>query len=378
MTQAEEGQGQAQARAKAQTQALQIRLQLDRPDFKLDVDLGLPLRGISVFFGPSGSGKTTLLRAVAGLERQARGRVALGDTVWQDSVSASFRPTWQRSIGYVFQEASLFEHLDVQRNLEYGLRRMGSAQAPLEALTPAIEQLGIAHLLRRPVTQLSGGERQRVAIARALARQPQLLLLDEPLASLDPARRREVLPWLERLHESARMPILYVTHSVDELARLADHLVMLEGGRVRCQGPITQALGSPEVASALGDEAGVVAPGEVVAQDEIHHLVQIRIGAGLVWGRDAQLAIGQRLRVRILARDVSLALTEQADGTIQNRLPGTLEAIHADWHPSQALVQVRCGADVVLSRVTHRALDALALRVGSPVWCQVKSVALVV
>ena len=356
--------------------ALHLQLRLERPGFTLQTDLQLPAQGITVLFGPSGSGKTTLLRAVAGLERQAQGQVRLEDEVWQDSARGLFVPTWQRELGYVFQEASLFEHLDVRGNLEFGLRR--SPRADAQSLHESVERLGIGHLLTRSVQSLSGGERQRVAMARALATRPRLLLLDEPLASLDIARRRELLPWLERLHEQARIPVLYVTHAVDELARLADQVVMLEQGRVSACAPIEQAMTLPTVATALGEDAGAVATGEVVARDAAHHLVQIRIGAGTVWGRDADLSMGQRLRVRILARDVSLARSEQLDGTIQNRLRGTIEAIAPDAHPSQALVRVRCGPDLLLSRVTRRALEGLALEPGSPVWCQVKSVAVIV
>ena len=357
-------------------QVLRIALSLVRPDFALDVDLNLPAHGITVLFGPSGSGKTTVLRCVAGLE-QATGVVSLKDELWQDSPRKIFKPTWRREIGYVFQEASLFEHLNVQGNLNFGRRRV-QRSTNMQTLDTAVELLGIGHLLARTVASLSGGERQRVAIARSLATQPKLPLLDEPLASLDIARRREVLPWLERLHSELRIPVLYVTHSVDELARLADHLVMLEHGSVKACGPVMESMASAEVAAAIGDEAGTVALGEIVARDDDDHMVQIRFGAGTVWGRDPGLGIGQAVRLRILARDVSLSLSSQDDTTIQNQFHGVIETIEADAHPSQALVRVRCADTVILSRVTHRALQQLALKAGSTVWCQVKSVALIV
>lgn len=355
---------------------LQIALSLVRPDFTLEVNLKLPAHGITVLFGPSGSGKTTVLRCVAGLE-QASGIVALDDDVWQDSQSKIFKPTWQREIGYVFQEASLFEHMDVQRNLNFGLRRIQKSGST-RTLDVAVELLGIGHLLGRPVESLSGGERQRVAIARSLATQPKLLLLDEPLASLDIARRREVLPWLERLHAELRIPVLYVTHSVDELARLADHVVMLEKGSVRACAPVMESMASHDVATAIGDEAGIVASGEIIARDDSDHMAQIRFGAGTVWGRDQGLRTGQSVRLRILARDVSLSLALHEDTTIQNRFHGVIESIESDTHPSQALVRVRCGTAAILSRVTRRALMQLDLKVGAFVWCQVKSVALIV
>ena len=355
---------------------LQIALSLLRPDFTLEVDLKLPAHGITVLFGPSGSGKTTVLRCVAGLE-QASGIVALDDDIWQDSRSKIFKPTWQREIGYVFQEASLFEHMDVRRNLNFGLRRIHRSGGT-RTLDAAVEMLGIGHLLGRSVESLSGGERQRVAIARSLATQPKLLLLDEPLASLDIARRREVLPWLERLHAELKIPVLYVTHSVDELARLADHVVMLEKGSVIASGSLIELMASLDVSAAIGDEAGIVASGEIVARDDADHMTQIRFGAGTVWGRDQGLSIGQSVRLRILARDVSLSLALHEDTTIQNRFQGVIESIESDTHPSQALVRVRCGSTVMLSRVTRRALQQLVLQVGSAVWCQVKSVALIV
>ena len=219
---------------------VRLQLNLQRSDFELSVNVQLPAQGVTVLFGPSGSGKTTLLRCVAGLE-QANGRVVMGSQVWQDSSLQKFTPVWQRDLGYVFQEASLFEHMNVQRNLEFGIRRLAHGQHA-EALNAAIELLGIGHLLKRSVSSLSGGERQRVAIARALAMQPKVLLLDEPLASLDMARKKEILPWLERLHQQLNIPILYVTHSLAELARLADWVVMLQQGKVVFEGNREQAM----------------------------------------------------------------------------------------------------------------------------------------
>ena len=356
--------------------ALQLRLQLERGDFALEVDLALPGSGISVLFGPSGSGKTSVLRCVAGLERAASGRVQVGQAVWQDARKGIFLPPWQRDVGYVFQEASLFAHLNVEQNLAFGLRRSdkpGGAQA----LQHAIELLGIGHLRRRETGHLSGGERQRVAIARALATQPALLLLDEPLAALDLARRQEILPWLEKMRDELRMPMLYVTHSADELVRLADHVVVLEQGRVKAAGPAAQVLSSIENPAIVGDEAGVVLRGTVARRDAPWHLAQVVFDGGALWVRDTGLDLGRAVRLRVLARDVSLT-TQMPQGTsIQNHIHGHMEAVVDDVHPSQALVRVRCGAEVIVARVTRRALDALGLAVGAPVWAQVKSVAVI-
>jgi molybdate transport system ATP-binding protein len=218
-------------------QALRLNLSLKRQAFALRVDLTLPAQGITVIFGPSGSGKTTLLRCVAGLE-PCDGLIALGDDTWQDSSQGPMKPTWQRRIGYVFQEASLFEHMNVAENLLYGLRRVDQ-KTGVQDLQPTLDLLGIQSLLRRSVATLSGGERQRVAIARAVAAKPKLLLLDEPLASLDHARRDEVLPWLEKLRDELQLPMLYVTHSKDEMTRLGNQVVTLDQGLVTSCGPVS-------------------------------------------------------------------------------------------------------------------------------------------
>ena len=363
--------------------ALHIRLHLPRAGFTLDVDLQLPGRGITVLFGASGSGKTTVLRCVAGLERAPLGRVQIGDALWHDSTARRFLPTWQRPLGYVFQEASLFEHLNVQQNLQFGLRRSRAPEGA-RVLADAVRLLGIESLLGRAPAQLSGGERQRVAIARALATQPRLLLLDEPLAALDHARKREILPWLERLRDELRTPMLYVTHSADELARLADHVVVLDQGRVQTQGPAAAALAALDSPVLTGDELSTLLAGEVAERDERWHLARVAFAGGSLWLRDAGLPVGQRVRLRVLARDVSLSSTEPRGTSIQNQMPGVITAIGADAHPSQVLVQVRVGdgekegegGSLLVARVTARACAALGLRVGQVAWLQVKSVAL--
>jgi molybdate transport system ATP-binding protein len=296
--------------AQVETSGFHLQLSLSLADFTLEINQRLPAQGITVLFGPSGSGKTTVLRCVAGLEN-ATGIVSLGDEIWQDTANNIFKSTWQREIGYVFQEASLFEHMDVRANLHFGLRRVKGIDRTEQTqdLDAAVALLGIDHLLDRSVTSLSGGERQRVAIARALATRPKLLLLDEPLASLDVARRKEVLPWLERLHQELRIPILYVTHSMDELVRLADHVVLLGNGGVQGSGSISQVLGAHDVARLIGDEASVIAVGEVTEQHVKDQTVRVHFGGGHVWVSGHTLPVGHKVRLRILARDVSLSLT---------------------------------------------------------------------
>jgi molybdate transport system ATP-binding protein len=360
----------------------QIRLTLPRAQFELDVALNLPATGITALFGASGSGKTSILRCVAGLER-GRGVVTIAGESWQDDTAGVFLPTWRRSLGYVFQESSLFDHLDVRGNLAYGLRRRApsswpySGHSPARALDEAIELLGIGDLLERRPQQLSGGERQRVAIARAVAIRPRVLLLDEPLASLDQPRRREILPWLERLRDELRTPMLYVTHSAEEVTRLADHLVVMERGRSLACGPVAEVLCAVAPAVLLGDDTGALLEGQVVQTDAQWHLICVAFPGGSVWLRDAGVSPGRRVRIRILARDVSIATEKPQHTSIQNLLPCVIDSIAADAHPSQALLRLACGASMLLARITWRSVQTLALQAGQSVWAQVKSVALV-
>jgi molybdate transport system ATP-binding protein len=353
-----------------------IVLELARDAFRLAVDLTLPDDGITAVFGPSGCGKTTLLRCVAGLERASAGHVEVAGDTWQDERRGLFLPPWQRPLGYVFQEASLFDHLDVAANIRFGWRR-AAQPLPEDALQRLIALLALGPLLASRPHQLSGGERQRVAIARALATQPRLLLLDEPLASLDVARRREVLGWLERLREEVRVPMLYVTHAADEVARLADHLVLLDAGRVRAAGPLRETWAELELGLLAGDEPGALLLGHVAQRDERWHLAQVAFPGGALWLHDHGLPQGSAARVRVLARDVSLALTPPQGSSIQNVLACTVRGIAPGSHPSQAMVQLDCGPSLLVARITARAADALALAPGRAVWAQVKSAALV-
>ena len=351
---------------------IDARFRLDWPGFTLEADLRLPGRGVTALFGHSGSGKTTLLRCIAGLERASQGRLVVGGEVWQDA--GRWLPTHRRPIGYVFQEASLFDHLTVLGNLRYGLTRSGAARQRV-SLDQAVALLGIGHLLDRRPQRLSGGERQRVGIARALAVSPRLLLMDEPLAALDLARRQEILPYLERLHDELDIPVLYVSHAPDEVARLADHLVVMVDGRVRASGPLAETLARLDLPIRLGEEAGAVVAGTVGEVDRDWHLVRVDFAGGSLWARDPGLAPGRRVRVQVLARDVSLA-EQPGRSSIQNVLPGRVDAIGDDAHPGVALVRVQVGEAMLLARLTRRALADLGVVVGRTLWVQVKSVAL--
>lgn len=356
---------------------IQARFKLDWPGFTLDVDLDLPARGVTALFGHSGSGKTTLLRCIAGLERAPQGRLTVNGDVWQDDgqISGQWLPTHQRPLGYVFQEASLFPHLTVMGNLRYGLRRTSGAQQV--SLEQAIELLGIRPLLERKPDRLSGGERQRVGMARALALSPRLLLMDEPLAALDLKRKQEILPYLERLHRELEIPVLYVSHSPDEVARLADHIVVLDAGRTVAAGPLTETLARLDLPIQLGEDVGVVLDAVVAERDEKWHLARVEFPGGSLWVRDGGHAPGQSVRVRILARDVSIALEQVASTSILNCLPATVDQLASDYHRALSLLRLTVGPSPLLARLTQRSAVGLQLAPGKPVWVQIKAVALI-
>ncbi len=347
---------------------------LRRParEFVLNVDINLPGRGITAIFGRSGSGKSTLLRCIAGLEQPA-GRLRVLGEDWQ--TERTFLPTHRRPLGYVFQEASLFPHLSAQGNLDYAHRRAGRRGRFTRG--QVVDLLGIDHCLHQMPLELSGGERQRVAIARALLIQPRLLLMDEPMASLDDQRKAELLPYLERLRDEIELPILYVSHSVAEVSRLAHYLIVLDQGHVTTQGPLTQVLAGIDPLLPLGEEAGVVLDAQVVVRDARWHLVLVRFAGGELWVRDEGDVEGQAVRLRILARDISLTLQEQRDSSIANRIQGEVIAVAEDAHPAMCLVQLQIGPSTLLARITQRSADQLDIAPGRRVWVQIKSVALV-
>lgn len=359
-----------------QSERITARLALLRPGFALDVDLDLPGTGVTALFGPSGCGKTTCLRAIAGLTRAAPGQVVVRGDVWQDDARSVWRPTHARSLGYVFQEASLFDHLSVQGNIDYGLRRTPAARRSV-ALAQAVELLGIGPLMDRRPQALSGGERQRVAIARALATSPRLLLMDEPLAALDAPRKAEVLPYLQRLQRALDIPVLYVSHALDEVAQLASHLVLMQAGRVQAQGPTDALIARLDLPLTQGDAAATVIAATVLRHDARDHLATASFAGGqLQWVSPAPRVPGEAVRLRVQARDVSLALSAAPDSSILNILPATVVALRED-SPGQLMVALDAGPTRLLARVTQRSAQALGLAPGQPVFAQVKGVALV-
>jgi molybdate transport system ATP-binding protein len=355
---------------------IDVRLQMQYSGFALDVDLKLPGRGVTALYGHSGSGKTTCLRCIAGLERAEDGFVQVNDDVWQDSRNGVFVPPHKRALGYVFQEASLFPHLSVRANLEFGLKRIPRTLRHVD-MAHATELLGIGHLLERHPQHLSGGERQRIGIARALLTSPQLLLMDEPLAALDSKRKSEILPYLERLHDELDIPLLYVSHAQDEVARLADHIVLLSDGKALASGPIGETLARLDLPLALGDDAGVVIDGSVSAYDEHYQLLTLQLPDSALSIRvaHAPLALGKQLRIKVQARDVSLSLQAQEASSILNRLPVTVaEEISAD-NNAHVLVRLDAGGTPLLARITRFSRDQLQLHPGQALWAQIKAVA---
>jgi molybdate transport system ATP-binding protein len=353
---------------------IEARFAFDYPGFSLDVDLRLPEKGVTALFGPSGSGKTTILRCFAGLIHSPRARLVVDGRIWQDSSTGIFLAPHKRPMGLVFQEASLFTHLSVRKNLAYGMKRSGNKDG--KGLDGIVELLGIGALLDRLPERLSGGERQRVAIARALLTRPRLLLMDEPLAALDVARKLEILPYLERLHGELDIPVLYVSHAPDEVARLADYLVLLEAGSVVAGGPLQETLARTDLPGGFLGDAGVVLETTVAAHED-DDLTRLDFAGGQLYVSRRPEAVGIRLRCRIHARDVSIALAAPSGSSILNALPVVVRAVVPMVEPGQMLVQLELrGGDTLLARVTARSCRALAIAAGARVVAQVKSVAL--
>lgn len=358
------------------SEQIHVRLNMAYPAFAVDVDLALPGRGVTALYGHSGSGKTTCLRCIAGLENAHTAFIQINGEVWQDSSQGIFLAPHKRALGYVFQEASLFPHLSVRGNLAFGWKRIPGSQRKVQ-WAQATELLGIDHLLERRPDNLSGGERQRVGIARALLTSPRLLLLDEPLAALDAKRKNEILPYLERLHDELDIPILYVSHSQDEVARLADHLVLLSEGKALASGSIGETLSRLDLPMASGDDAGVVIEGIVSAYDAHYQLLSLRLpGSELqVKVAHAPRELGKTLRFKVQARDVSLNLLADGQSSILNRLPVTVtQEVPAD-NTAHVLVRLDASGTPLLARITRYSRDHLQLHPGQQLWAQIKSVA---
>ena len=346
-----------------------IKIQLE--SFMLDANFSIPDRGITVVFGPSGSGKTTLLRAIAGLEKSDKGFLKIGDSVWQKG--EDFLATHKRQIGYVFQDAALFDHLDVKGNLNFVIKRaIGLKEDFIESIHNLLE---IKTLLNRKTTQLSGGERQRVAIARALLTNPKILLLDEPLSALDLKRKNEILPYLDSIHNDLEIPILYVTHSQDEMSRLADHLLLIEDGNIVGSGPVNDMLTRFDMPLSHGGDAVSIIEAEVLKRDSEFNLMHLDFLGGQFIVPDNSFPVQTKVRIRVVARDVSLTKSKQVDTSILNIFPAMVQEIVNEGE-AQVMVRLQIKDTILLACITRKSSYKLRLEKGSEVFVQVKSVAI--
>lgn len=341
--------------------------------FSLSVDLQIPAQGISALIGPSGCGKTTLLRCIAGLE-QGQGQLTFNDKVWQNE--KYFLASYKRPLAYVFQEASLFSHLNVKENLLYAKKRADKC-GPNQDYAHLIHLLALEPLLARQTNQLSGGERQRVAIARALLIQPRLLLMDEPLASLDAHRKQEILPYLLKLKNEFAIPIIYVSHDINEVTQLADYIITMDKGSVTAAGPLKETLNQIEHPIQLGQESSSLIDACIVEKNQQWQLCKVRWGNEVLWLPDQGGEVDQSVRVQILARDVSIALEKPVQSSISNLLSAEVKAIENKDTGPTVLVQLKINNDVILARLTRRSIHQLQLTVGTQVWAQIKSAALI-
>ena len=351
-----------------------FHFRLIREGFQLDARAALPGVGVSALLGASGCGKTSLLRCIAGLEPSVSGRLSVNGETWLDSNQGIAVATHQRSIGYVFQETALFPHLNVWENLLYGWRRTPPGDRRSQP-AQIIDMLGLRPLLTRHIDDLSGGERQRVAIGRALLNSPDLFLMDEPLAALDRRRKREILHYLEKLHAEAALPILYVTHDLEDLVSVADHLALMEKGRITQSGPIDEMMVNTQLSIAMEEDAGALITARVEKQDTQFNLTRLGFAGGTILVTQLDRGLGEQVKLRIHAKDVSLALEHPGATSILNILPATITELTPQGN-SRVIVRMDVGGVPILSRVTRRSEATLGLKPGMQVYAQIKSVAL--
>ncbi len=341
--------------------------------FELELKADIPSEGITAIFGPSGSGKTTLLRCIAGLEK-AQGRITFNQSTWQSH--DIFLPTHKRPIGYVFQEALLFPHLNVAENLAFAERRSEHKADKISRKT-LVQLFNLEHLLAQNIQQLSGGEQQRVAIVRALLIQPQCLLMDEPLASLDDHHKATIIDYLETLKKSLNIPILYVSHSMAEITRLADHILVMQEGKLIDHGRFDAVLNSTESPLHQYHDSGSVINAVVAEKDEQWQLAKINFDGGHLWLEDNMIPLMKAVRLRILAKDISLSIHKPSASSIVNVLPATIEEIKSDTTQTLNLVKITIGNTVLVATLTRRSINELNIQPKDQVWAQIKSAALV-
>ncbi len=359
--------------------SITARFKLDYGEFQLSVNLSLPNSGVTVLFGHSGSGKTTLLRCIAGLQQAQQSYLEINGSVWDDSDVGIFLPTHKRPLGYVFQDANLFSHLTVRENLNFGLKRI-KAHPPRPSskggdFQRIVNLLGIEHLLDRMPERLSGGEKQRVAIARALVLNPEILLMDEPLASLDTKRKQEILPFLSRLNQELNIPVLYVTHSHQEVAQLADYLVVLEAGKVQASGSLSETLSRLDLPLSQDREATTVWNVTIAEHETDFHLTRVAFDGGSLSLPAIEAKIGTPLRIQIYARDVSIVLEIPRATSILNVLPATIIDI-VDGESGQTIVRLKVGNQPLLAHITRKSAVILNLKISKAVFVQIKGMSI--
>lgn len=340
-------------------------------DFCLQIGCEIPATGVTAIYGPSGSGKSTLLDCIAGLRQPDAGSIRFDSNDWAQQGKST--PAWKRRVAYVFQEARLFPHLTVQGNLDYAAQR-ATAKGPMPA-DQLITNLGLSHLLAQTPDTLSAGQKQRVAIARALLSAPQLLLLDEPLANLDQQASAECLALLQQLAQTLDLPMLYVSHDIEEVSQLADHLLLLEDGNLVDQGPMLTMSSRVDSRLAHEEQAAAILLGSVQAQDARFSLTEIAVAGETLFVNQLDQPVGSARRLRIPARDVSICRARPQDSSILNILPVTIEEIES-CHGARLLLRLALGDQYLLARITHKSAERLALSVGDQVFAQIKSVAL--
>lgn len=349
--------------------SIEIRIDSVRGDFSLNIDVTLPGRGVTAIFGPSGSGKTSILRTVAGLDKHAEARIICNDQEFQGG--QNFVPPHKRSIGYVFQQPSLFEHLTVQQNIDYAANRASAKQSDIDEMK---ELLGVQSLSHRPCHSLSGGEAQRVAIVRALATCPRLLLMDEPLSSLDQQRKDEFIPYLEKLHNQLSIPVMYVSHSRQEVARISDFLVLIENGKVVGSGETSEMFTLLDSPLGRDDQAQSIIQAHALEYDEHAHLFRLDTQLGQLWASARSTFDRDNMRIRIFAKDVSVSLCKPEKTSVLNILPAVVSDI-SNLGSGQVMLKLIINDLPLLSRITVKSLQDLDLKQGMPVFAQVKSVA---
>lgn len=355
---------------------LKINISIKRSDFHLDIKENLPTCGVTAIYGHSGSGKTTILRCIAGLERQGNGDIIFNDNIWQSG--KNILATNKRPLAYIFQEPSLFEHLTVQDNLNYAIKR--SSSKPLFDYNILIKLLGIENILKRFPKNLSGGEKQRVAFARALLINPKLILMDEPLSSLDPTKKRELLPYIETLKNEFNIPIIYVSHSPEEIARLADYLLILENGKVIESGSsehILSKINSTESTTNIQEYTGNIIQATIKEKDNKWSLAKAQTGDNFLWVKDNNYMLEQKIRLRIFPSDVGISTKEQHNSSILNSLKAEVVEIYNESNSPTTLIKLKLSENFIIARISQRSTHMLNIKKQQIVWALIKSVAIV-